>query len=352
MDTRVKEMIQNFKIPITQESGVLALTVIEGRPFNITDVVNAPRINQKCCQKIGTKAFATVPLWGKEKVIGIIAVDNAFNNHPITDEDVAMLAAFAGHAGFMIEQSKLQAKLGEQLVQLQEMQELLLESERLAAWSRIAGVLAHEIRNSLVPIGGFAQRLHRSFPEEDGRKEEAAIIVKEVKRLEMILNNLLRSGQLPPPELQVSNINKIVKETLLFMDNEFQQKCIKTITDLSSGLPDVMLDDCQMQQVLFNLFQNSMRAMENGGELRIGTTNDDKFVKIHVTDTGVGIPQDVMKRIFEPFFTTNKQGFGVGLSIVKQIVTAHNGAIDVESQPNMGTTFSIRLPILGVISET
>jgi len=352
MDPRVEAVIKKLKIPVTRESGVLALTVIEGRPLNIINALNDPRVNQKCREKLGTTAFASAPLWGREKVIGVIAVDNAFNNRPITDEDIAMLAAFAGHAGFMIEQSKLQAKLGEQLVQLQEMQELLLESERLAAWGKMAGVLAHEIRNSLVPIGGFAQRLHRSFSEEDKRKEEVAIIVKEVKQLEMILNNLLRSGQLPPPELQVSNINKIMKETLLFMDNEFQQKRIKTITALSPGLPDVMVDDCQMQQVLFNLFQNSMRAMENGGELRIGTTNNDQFVQIELTDTGVGISKDIMKKIFDPFFTTNQQGFGVGLTVVKQIITAHNGTIDVKSEPNVGTTFSIRLPILGVISET
>ena len=346
MDSRVEEIIKDLKIPITREFGVLALTVIEGRPFNITDAVNDPKVNQKCREKIGTTAFATIPLWGREKVIGVIAVDNAFNNHPITDEDVAILSVFAGHAGFMIEQSKLHAKLGEQLVQLQELQERLLESERLATWGKMAGVLAHEIRNPLVPIGGFANRLYKSFPEEDKRKEEAAIIVKEVEKLEMILNNLLRSGQLPPPELQVSNINKIVRDTLLFMDNELQQKRIQTVTDLSPDLPDVMVDDCQMQQVFLNLFQNSVRAMADGGELQIGTANDDKFVLIDVTDTGMGISKDVMKRIFDPFFTTNEQGFGIGLSVVKQIVEAHNGAIDVKSQLNVGTTFSISLPIL------
>jgi len=345
MDPRVEAVIKKLKIPITRESGVLALTVIEGRLFNITDALNDPRVNQKCREKLGTTAFASVPLWGREKVIGVIAVDNAFNNHPITDEDVAMLAAFAGHAGFMIEQSKLQAKLGEQLVQLQEMQDLLLESERFAAWSKMAGVLAHEIRNSLVPIGGFAQRLHRTFPEEDERKEIAAIIVKEVKKLEMILKQLLCSGQLPPPEPQVNNINKIVRDTILFMDNEFHEKRIQTITDLSDDLPDIMVDHYQMQQVFFNVFQNAIRAMENGGELRIGTTNNDKFVQIDVTDTGVGISKDNMKKIFDPFFTTNKQGFGVGLTVVKQIITAHNGTIDVKSEPNMGTTFSISLPI-------
>ena len=210
MDARVEEIVRDLKIPITRKFGALALTVIEGRPFNITDAVNDPLVNQKCRAKIGTTAFAIVPLWGREKVIGVIAVDNAFNNRPITDEDLAMLGAFAGHAGFMIEQSKLQAKLGEQLVQLREMQELLLETERLAAWSKMAGVLAHEIRNSLVPIGGFAQRLYRHFPAGDKRKEEAEIIVKEVKRLENILKKLLRSGQLPDPEPRVNNINKIV----------------------------------------------------------------------------------------------------------------------------------------------
>jgi signal transduction histidine kinase len=345
MDAKVEEIVQSFKVPITPASGVLALTVIEGAPFNVTDAVNDPRVNQKCRKKIGTTAFATVPLWGRETVIGVIAVDNAFNNRPITDEHLAMLAAFAGHAGFMIEQSKLQAKLGEQLVQLQEMQERLLETERLAAWSQMAGVLAHEIRNSLVPIGGFAQRLYRNFPNEDKRKEDAEIILTEVKRLENILKKLLSSGQLPTPELQVNNINKIVRDTLLFMENEFQQKRIQIATALNPNLPDVMVDDYQIQQVLFNLFHNSMHAMPGGGELRIGTTNDEEWVQIDVADTGIGISPEVMKKIFDPFFTTSEQGFGVGLSVVKQIVEAHNGTIDVKSQPNVGTTFSINLPI-------
>jgi signal transduction histidine kinase len=345
MDAKVKEVVQSLKIPITPESGVLAQTVIEGRPFRITDAINDPRVNQTCREKIGTTAFATVPLWGREKVIGVIAVDNAFNNRPITDEDLAMLAAFAGHAGFMIEQSKLQAQLGEQLIQLQEMQERLLETERLAAWSKMAGVLAHEIRSSLVPIGGFAQRLYRHFPAGNKRREEAEIILKEVKRLENILKKLLSSGQLPNPELQQNNINRIVRDTLLFMDNEFQQKRIHIITDLGPDLPDVMVDDCQMQQVFFNLFQNSMRAMTDGGELRINTTTDGTSVQINVTDNGLGISLEMIKKIFDPFFTTSEQGFGAGLSVVKQIVEAHKGSIDVKSQPNVGTTFSINLPI-------
>ena len=215
----------------------------------------------------------------------------------------------------------------------------------MAAWSKMAGVLAHEIRNSLVPIGGFAQRLYRNFPEEDERKEIAAIIVKEVKNLEMILKQLFCSGQLPAPEPQMDNINKIVRDTLLFMEHEFQEKHIQTTVDLSDELPDIMVDHFQMQQMFFNLFQNAMRAMDDGGELRIVTANNDKFVQIDVIDIGVEISKDVIKKIFDPFFTTSKRGFGVGLNIVEQIVAAHHGAIEVKSQPNIGTTFSISLPI-------
>jgi signal transduction histidine kinase len=345
MNSKTEEKIKNLKIPIDRKAGVLALTVIEGRPFNITDAVNDPIVNQKCRGRIGTKAFATVPLWGREKVIGVIAVDNAFNNRAITDEDLAMLEAFAGHAGYMIEQSQLQAKLGEQLIQLNEMKNLLLEMERLAAWSKMAGILAHEIRSSLVPIGGFARRLYRNFPEDDRRKEEADIIVQEVKRLEMILNQLLSSGQLPPPNLQVSNINRIIKDTLLFMDNEFRQKHIQTVINLSPDLPDLIVDNWQMQLMFFNLFQNSIRTIANSGELRIDTTNDDQFVYINVTNSGVGFSKEVMKQIFDPFFTVNKQRFGMGLSVVKQVVDLHKGTIDIKSRPNVGTTFSIKLPI-------
>jgi signal transduction histidine kinase len=266
---------------------------------------------------------ATVPFRSDEKMMGVMAMD------------------------LIMENSELQTQLEEQLMLLEEMNVRLLKAERLAAWSKEASrLMAHEMRNSLVAIGGFAQRLYKNIPAGDERKEEAAIIVKEVERLEIMLQSLLNSGKLRPPELEKGNINEIIEEMLLFMHYELEKNNIKYSADLNPFLPEVMAEEHQIKQVLLNLIQNAMQAMEGGGELFLQTSIDGEFVQVSISDTGVGIPEDSIKNIFEPHFTTKKNGMGMGLAISREIIEYHNGNISVESQLGMGTTFTISLPTM------
>jgi signal transduction histidine kinase len=206
--------------------------------------------------------------------------------------------------------------------------------------------MAHEMRNSLVALGGFAQRLYKNLPEADTRKDEVAIIVKEVERLEIMLQRLLNSGKLRTPKFSASDVNEIITETLLFMNYELEKNNVTSAVDLDPSLPEVMIEDYQMQQVLLNVIQNAMQAMEGGGELMLKTSGDGKFVQVSISDTGVGIPEDSIENIFEPYFTTKKNGMGIGLAISREIIEDHNGTISVESQLGVGTTFTISLPIM------
>jgi len=210
--------------------------------------------------------------------------------------------------------------------------------------SKSVKLLTHEIENSLMVVGGFAQRLYKNFPEGDAKREEAAIILNEMKRLEVILKSYSNLGELRLPELKNSNINEVVKKTLSFMNYEMERNKIKCFTDLNPTLPEVMADEYQIRQVLLNIIHNGIQAMKDGGEFHVKTSVSDNFVQISVADAGVGIPENLISKIFDPFFTTKKDGMGIGLTISREIIEAHNGSISVESQLNVGTTFTINLP--------
>lgn len=195
------------------------------------------------CLLLLCQASATVPLHSVNKIRGIIAADDTFP------------AALADQSNLMMENFRIQMRLEEQQILLEETHERLLEVERLAAWSKEASrLMAHEMRNSLVVLGGFAQRLYKSILEGDTKKEEAAIIVKEVERMEIMLKSLLNSEKLRLPNLKMSNVNEIVKETLLFMNYELKKNNITYFTDLDSSLPEVMAKEYQTNKTyLFSL---------------------------------------------------------------------------------------------------
>lgn len=340
--------IRQARIRLNEPHSILLKTLREKRSFNIEKADQDPEVNPEILGCFGSRAFASVPLIAKGKAIGLIAVDNLLSGKPITPADLSFLTLLANQAALAIENSRLYSHLQETNTQLLQTQNRLIQSEKLAALGEVVAAITHEIKNPLVSIGGFARRLDRNIQENSPEKKYMRIILKEVRRLENILNETLAFSKEATAPYAYHDLNRIIEETLSILDSEFQERNIQVKKDLDPHLPPLFSDPQQMKQVFLNLFVNAMQAMGQDGQLLVKTSmlsrDARNGVQIEVGDTGGGIPLEILDNIFNPFFTTKQDGTGLGLSIAHKIITQHGGEIEVINRQGTGATFLIRFP--------
>src|SRR5208282_5426943 len=219
-------------------------------------------------------------------------------------------------------------------------------TEKLAALGQIISGIAHELNNPLTSIVGYAQLL-LSRSKGDG---EIKRIFDEAQRAGTIVRNLLLFAREEKPQRKRVRLNEIVKQTIALRDYELRLENISLTLDLEPGLPPVLADPQQLQQMVLNLLMNAEQALENGpgqGEIEVRTSSRRPHaVRLEVRDDGAGIPREALPRIFDPFYTTKQAGAGtgLGLSIVNAIAQEHGGEVSVESEPGRGATFVVDLP--------
>src|SRR3990167_5253151 len=336
--SKINKLATSLRVPINGGTSVLARTVLDKRGYIISDALNDPRTLPSLRDTIKTESFATAPLIAKGKVIGVIFVDNHFTRKPITEDDMRFLMMFANQVGLAIENAMIYSNLEVTNKSLREAQERLIQQERMAALGEMATSIAHEIRNPLVSIGGFARRLKDKLASDEQSKRYSEIIYQEVNRLERILQEILAFAKEGTPRFVTTDINKIIEDVLVLFRDGLTAKNIKVITEFSKEMPLISTDSQQLKQVFINLIANAEQAMEeNGGILSITTRISDELppeIHIEISNTGPGIPHDIMANIFNPFFTTKSSGTGLGLAIVHRIINSHNGSISVNNRPD------------------
>jgi signal transduction histidine kinase len=220
----------------------------------------------------------------------------------------------------------------------------VLQSERLAAVGNTVTHIAHEIKNPLLIIGGFARQLLKLPALEDKARQKLAIIAEEVGHLETMVAEMRDFVRRPQAEKRPGQIGAALAEVLELFADTLEEHHI-TVRRVEEGpLPLVSFDPKQVRQVLINLVKNAMEAMPRGGEITIASRVQGDQVEIAVTDTGEGMSSEVAANIFQPYFTTKEKGTGLGLAICQSIIGEHGGAILVDSTPGRGSTFTIRLP--------
>lgn len=229
------------------------------------------------------------------------------------------------------------------LTEVRELQERLRRSERLSAIGNLAAGVAHEIRNPLSSIRGFASLLAEHL-HDDPEQESALIMIQEVDRLNRVVSELLEFARPTAVRLMESDLNAIVLHALRLVESEMAAKGLTFEFEADPALPYVLLDPERMTQALLNLILNAIQAMKAGGVLTIEAEPADGGVRISVTDTGHGMSREDMANIFNPYFTTKSTGSGLGLAIVHRIVESHHGEISVESQIGKHTRFTLFLP--------
>jgi signal transduction histidine kinase len=228
--------------------------------------------------------------------------------------------------------------------ELMESQERLMHSERFAAVGEAAAYVSHEIKNPLMVIGGLARQVERRLEGDEATQEKLRVIQKEVRRLETFLGDLRDFTRPALPAKQKIDLNQVVREVEALMVEAARERGISLGVKLEP-VPFLEADPNQLKQVLLNLIKNALEATEVDGQILLSTGFQDGQAWLAVRDTGKGMPQEVLENIFHPFFTTKDKGTGLGLAVIHKIITDHRGSIQVDSAPDHGTTFLIRLPL-------
>ncbi len=233
------------------------------------------------------------------------------------------------------------------LTEVRSLRKEIERSQRLASVGRLAAGVAHEIRNPLSSIKGFAtyfKERYQNIPEDH---QTAGIMIQEVDRLNRVVGQLLEFARPVNVRPKPTDLNTLVDDSIKLIERQAAEKKIAIKTNNSARLKQIRLDPDRVNQVLLNLYLNAIESMEAGGVLTIDLTSNGETngIKITVSDTGCGISQEDQSKIFDPYFTTKSSGTGLGLAIAHNIVEAMGGTIKVKSDPAKGTTFTLVLPI-------
>jgi len=450
-DSSFDKLILNIEIPLSEDT-ILTRAVREKRTFNVRDVKEEPMSDFVLTQQLHSQTYAVSPLISRDKVTGIIWVDNHFNRRPILDEDMRFLSSFSNQVASVVESARLfeQVTLAEQemknifdsisdmvfsstkdyvvtkinravsdklgkppqeivgkkcyeifhgrneprrkcphhktvktgnpyvgeldephlggtfltssspifdsmgefigtvhvvrdITEIKKLQKQLVMAQRMAALGEVAARVAHDIRNPLVSIGGFARRLEKHL---DGNfKEYAGIISREVEGLEKILREILAYVRGVSLEKRMVHIDSLVSEVTSVMKPEFDERQIALVNNLNAPI-EVSVDPGNIREAMLNLLSNAIHAIGRNGVISVKTYSEKDYAVIEIKDTGCGITEEILPFIFDPFFTTKGAGnTGLGLTITHKIIEQHNGRIEVESKPHEGSTFKVFLPL-------
>lgn len=225
----------------------------------------------------------------------------------------------------------------------------LLRSEKLSSLGKLSAGIAHEINQPLTGVLTFAHLLLRKFKDDDKTRKDLETIVRETTRIRGIVQGILDFARETPMQKKPRKIEEVLDQTLEIVVHQQRFFGITLEKEYDQSLPEVVVDSNLMEQVFMNIILNALDAMHGSGTLTVKTHRDNGWAEVEFSDTGMGMPEEILDKIFDPFFTTKDStegmGMGLGLAVSYGIVKNHNGDISVSSKTGQGTTFSIRLPL-------
>ncbi|HEY5865322.1 MAG TPA: ATP-binding protein, partial [Candidatus Tectomicrobia bacterium] len=339
--------------------GIAGKVAQTGEPVLVEDVEHDERFNKVNDPKYDTSSFISMPLRAQDRIIGVLNLSRKSDQKAFSELDAKFLSTLLGHIGFAVENArllkeakeaalKLRQVVHEKSSQLELAQQQLRQSGKFSAPHHLIARMSHELRTPLTTALGYAQLLVGKV--EDKQLRQAALrLFYETQRATDTVRNLLAFVEQPRPDKHPENLNNILTKALERKAYDLRSSNIEVQADLSPDLPAIQLDAPQFQQVFLHILNNACQAMAEYGttrKLRIQTCQVGQHLRVEIADTGPGIAPEHLQQVFTPFFTTKSQGkgMGLGLSIARDIIRAHQGTITLKSQEGEGTTVAMELP--------
>lgn len=309
-----------------------------GLPLYIPDVRAEQHVQLSALARAeGLCTLLSVPLRTKTAIIGALNVYTSELRH-FDESDIRLLTLLASQSAIAIENARLHADEVE-------VRERLRQSEKLAALGKLSAGLAHELRNPLNTISMLMYAMGQDLPAQGSCTADLRIVQGELRRMSLLIEQFLEFARPRPPHFQRERLDEIMEETLLLIGPEARTRGVTIHKEWEKALPLVWVDGAQIKQVFLNLLLNALQAMTKRGSLTVRLHVSGGNLLTSITDEGEGIPSDVRANLFEPFFSTKAGGTGLGLSISQRIIEGHNGRLRLFSQPHVGTTAVVRLPL-------
>jgi signal transduction histidine kinase len=289
-------------------------------------------------------------LINRAKLIGVLYLENNLAPQVFTPNRIAVLKLLASQAAVSLESVIESRRAEEERERLRRTQAELAHMSRVSTLGELTASLAHEIKQligaAVTNAEACARLLDRGQPDIPEARRAALEMAKDARRAADIIDRVRLLYQKGSSKLDMVDVNELIGEMVVMLHNEETRHSVAMRTDLAEGLPKVMADRVQLQQVLMNLMLNGIEAMQSTtGELSIKSQLADVGqLLISAADTGVGLPAENIDRIFDAFFTTKSQGTGLGLAITRSIVEAHGGRIWATANSGRGATFHFTLP--------
>lgn len=344
-----KASVETIKFELGQ--GISGHVVQTGQPMVVQDVRKEKRFNPKFDRITGfrTRSMICVPLILRGKTIGALQVLNKKTGDLFTQIDVELLTSMSQQIAVAMENAKLYRHLEKRFEltthELKAAQDKLVLSERLVAMSHLVQGVAHEIRNPVTTIGGFARRIKKILKKDPEVDKYLNVILEESERLESLVRQVHEYSSVLAATLAQDDIRATLHEVVNKFEPIAQQQGVSLVTKIDESLPLTRMASAQIMTALSNIMENALEAMPNGGELVLEAKQRNSQLFIKILDTGYGIRQEYLNSVYDPFFSSKTHGAGLGLAMVYQIVKNHDGEITIQSQEGKGTSVTIQLPV-------
>jgi len=307
----------------------------------IDDVLKDPRIqypNEAWAE--GIRLVLDLPLSIGDRIAGILRIYFP-ETRELLKEELDFMVTIAQTCSCAIDKARLIEK------QQAKYNNLALRTEKLSALGRMAAGIAHEINNPLAGVLLYGSNLLKKVPAKGPLRESLDVIIQETIRCKTIVQDLLEFSRERQPKKTRANINDIIRKTVNILQNEFRLNRIELTQDLPDNLPKTLIDENQMEQVFINILLNAVEAIQENGKIRVESRTDlaRKRIVVEIEDNGCGLSPEQLEQIFEPFFSTKPNGTGLGLAVSYGIIKNHQGDMEVSSQPENGSRFTITIPI-------
>ena len=290
-----------------------------------------------------------VPLVLRDKTIGALQVLNKKSQRPFTDSDLELLTTMSQQIAVALDNAKLYRRLEKKFEltekELKKTQEKLIRSERLVAMGHLVQGVAHEIRNPVTAIGGFAARLEKELKGNLKLEKYISFIMEQSERLENIVEEVREFSDILSATLKIDEIARVLDQVIEKFEPLCQNQGVEFSYQVDKNLPFMKIEPSQLTLALANVMENALESMPEGGNLTLTATLERDCICIDVLDTGCGISQENQGSVYDPFFTSKTRGAGLGLTMVHQILMNHNGEIQIKSLEGEGTRVTLRIPL-------